>query len=107
MQIAICKIAKNKVLQYSRGNFIQYLVITCNGKEYVCKVHVYVCETESLCYVCKSTILQYIYIYFFFFKEGRSLREVGVWGDGRKFEFGIAENKRGIDENKLGILGPC
>ena len=30
-----------------------------------------------------------------------------MWGDGRKFEFGIAENKRGIDENKLGILGPC
>ena len=49
----------------------------------------------------------YFNIFFFFFKEGRSLREVGVWGDGRKFEFGIAENKRGIDENKLGILGPC
>lgn len=46
-------------------------------------------------------------IEFFFFKEGRSLREVEVWGDGRRFELGIAENKRGTDENKLGIFGSC
>ena len=39
---------------YSTGNYIQYLVITYNGKEYiyVCIymfVYIYVCITESLC----------------------------------------------------------
>ena len=49
----------NKVLLYSTGNYIQYLMIKHNGKEYEA---IYV--TESFCYKqkltqhCKSTILQ-------------------------------------------------
>ena len=35
----------NKVLLYSTGNFIQYLVINRNGKEY--KKSVYMCITEA------------------------------------------------------------
>ena len=51
----------NKVLLYSTGNYIQYLVINYNGKEYEKE---YVCIMESLCYIpetnqhCKSTVLQ-------------------------------------------------
>ena len=36
----------NKVLLYSTGNYIQYLVINHTGKEYE---KVYICITESLC----------------------------------------------------------
>ena len=36
----------NKVLLYSTGNYIQYLVINHNGKEY--KKNVYICITDSL-----------------------------------------------------------
>lgn len=47
----------NKILLYSTGNYIQYLVIYHNGKEYeteytyVCTFffNVYICITESLC----------------------------------------------------------
>ena len=35
------------------------------------------------------------------------MREVGGVGNGRRFELGIAENKRGIDKNKLGMFGSC
>ena len=38
----------NKVLMYSTGNYIQYPVISRNGKEYK-KETVYMCITESLC----------------------------------------------------------
>ena len=38
---------------YSTGNYIQYLVITCNGKESE-KVHL------KLTQPCKSTILQFL-----------------------------------------------
>ena len=38
----------NKVLLYSTGNYIQYLVVTYNGKEYE-KEYIY--KTESLCCV--------------------------------------------------------
>ena len=38
----------NKVLLYSTGNYIQYLVINHNGKEYL-KKNVYIAITESLC----------------------------------------------------------
>ena len=37
----------NKVLLYSTGNSIQYLVINHNGKEYLKRI-VYMCITESL-----------------------------------------------------------
>ena len=52
----------NKVLLYSTGNYIQYLVINSNGKEYE-KEYIYICITESLCCTAeinttfKSTIL--------------------------------------------------
>ena len=36
----------NKVLLYSTGNYIQYLMINHNGKEYFKNVHV--CITKSL-----------------------------------------------------------
>ena len=40
---------KNKILMYSTGNCIQYLVINHNGKEYIKKMNVYISITESLC----------------------------------------------------------
>ena len=44
----------NKVLLYSTGNYIQYLVINHNGKEYEKEyiyiyICMYVCITESFC----------------------------------------------------------
>ena len=42
------KQVNNKDLLYSTGNYIQYLVITYNGKEYE-KVYISICITESLC----------------------------------------------------------
>ena len=54
----------NKALMYSTGNYIQYLVINHNGKEY--KKRMYVCVKLShfavqqrLAQHCKSTILQF------------------------------------------------
>ena len=44
----------SKDLPYSTGNYIQYLVITCNGKEsekeyiYI-YIYIYIYKTESLC----------------------------------------------------------
>ena len=38
----------NKVLLYSRGNYIQYPVVNRNEKEYL--KNVYMCIMESLCY---------------------------------------------------------
>ena len=43
----------NKVLLYSTENYIQYLMINHNGKEYK-KKNVYMCITESLC--CTAVI---------------------------------------------------
>ena len=40
----------NKDLLYSTGNYIQYLVITYNGKESEEYIYTYICKTESLCY---------------------------------------------------------
>ena len=37
----------NKVLLYGTGNYIQYLMINHNGKEYEEK-NIYICITESL-----------------------------------------------------------
>ena len=59
-----------KVSLYTKGNNIQYPMISHNGKEYkkecvyicVC-IYIYVCITESLCYRelthCNSTIINY------------------------------------------------
>ena len=49
----------NKVLQYSTGNYVQYLVITYNGKESK-KEPIYIKLNHSAVYLthCKSTILQ-------------------------------------------------
>ena len=45
----------NKVLLYSTGNYVQYLVINHSGKEYKKEcVYIYVCITESLC--CTAVI---------------------------------------------------
>ena len=38
----------NKVLLYSTGNFIQYPLINHNGKEYLKRMYVYTCITDSL-----------------------------------------------------------
>ena len=56
----------NKVLLYSIGNLVQYLVISHMGKPYIyIYTHTHMCVTDSLCYIqqkltqhCKSTILQ-------------------------------------------------
>ena len=53
----------DKVLLYSRENYIQYPLINHNGKEYE-KEYTYICLTESLCCTtviktqCNSIILQ-------------------------------------------------
>ena len=38
----------NKILLYSRGNYIQGTIITYNGEEYE-KEYICICITESLC----------------------------------------------------------
>lgn len=63
---------------------------------------------ESTC-ICMCVKLNHFarIEFFFFFKKEEVCGRLEVWGDGRRFELGIAENKRGIDENKLGMFGPC
>ena len=43
----------HKVLLYNTGNYIQYLIISHNGKEYE-KKNVHMCITKSLC--CRAEI---------------------------------------------------
>ena len=43
----------SKVLLYGTENDVQYLMINCNGKEYI-KWSVYICITESHC--CTAVI---------------------------------------------------
>ena len=47
IQTTTYKIDNNKVLLYSTGNYIQYLVMNYNGKESKKKIYIYI--TESLC----------------------------------------------------------
>ena len=60
----INKIAKQQDLLYSTGNFIQHLIITCNGKKFwkrkkhIRLSHFSVCL--KLPWYCKSTTLQKI-----------------------------------------------
>ena len=59
IKVPVTKQVSNKDLQYSIGNYTQYLVINCNGKEpekeYTCVcVRVCVCITESLCYTLET-----------------------------------------------------
>ena len=42
------KYISNKTLLYSTGNYSQYLILTCNGKEFE-KKKIYIYITESLC----------------------------------------------------------
>ena len=42
----------NKYLQYSTGNYIQYLVIINNREEF--EENIYICKTESLCPVAAA-----------------------------------------------------
>lgn len=57
---------KNKVLLYSTGNYIQYLMVNHNGKEYFKKnvyihIHIYLnhfAVQKNLTQHCKSTVLQ-------------------------------------------------
>ena len=45
----------NKYLQYSTGNYIQYLVIINNREEF--EENIYICKTESLCPVAAAAKL--------------------------------------------------
>ena len=64
IRVSRCKLVyiewiNNKVLLYSTGNYIQYLVINYNGREYE-KVYIYtyIYITESLCCTAEiNTIL--------------------------------------------------
>ena len=49
----------NKDLPYSTGNYIQYLVITCNRKESE-KIDMCVCITESLCCIPETNTTLWI-----------------------------------------------
>ena len=44
----------NKVTVYSIGNYIQYPIISHNGKEYEKE---YTCITETLCYIAEIKTL--------------------------------------------------
>ena len=60
----------NKVLLYSTGNYIQYLVINHNGKEYTC-------ITESLCYTTEiNTTLKVNYTSIILKKVNRLKKEM-------------------------------
>ena len=52
MQTLICRMDKQQDPTYSTGKYIQYPVISHNGKEYE-KEYTYLCMTESLCYKAK------------------------------------------------------
>ena len=43
------KIVNNNVLLHRTGYYIQYLVITYNGKESKKRIHTHTYKTESLC----------------------------------------------------------
>ena len=51
---------KNEVLQYGTGNFIQYLGINHNGKEYICRA-------ESICCTAEMNYTSIIFLFLFFF----------------------------------------
>ena len=42
---------------HSKGNYIEYLVISYNGKESEKNILIYICITESLWYIPKTNTL--------------------------------------------------
>ena len=50
----------NKDLLYSTVNYIQYLIITCNGQESDKRIHIYIYITESLCCTPETNTTQEI-----------------------------------------------
>ena len=48
----------NKDLLYSTGNYIQYLIITYNGKELRKRIYIHTHKTESFC--CTPETKQYL-----------------------------------------------
>ena len=48
LQTTIYKI-NNKDLLYSTGDYIQYLVITYNGKDFAKEIYTYICMYMSVC----------------------------------------------------------
>ena len=59
IQTTIYKI-NNKDLQYSTRNYIQYLIVTYNGKgpEKEKKKNIYIYKTEQLCYTPQTLLTQ-------------------------------------------------
>lgn len=54
----VYKIDKNETMPYSTGSCMQYLVISCIGKEYEKRLHICMCITESLsCSPVPKTVL--------------------------------------------------
>ena len=47
----------NKVLLYSTGNYIRYLVISYNGKEFLKRIQIYTCITKSLCHTPETNTI--------------------------------------------------
>ena len=73
----------NKVLLSSAGNYIQYPVISHNGKEYETHVELnHFALQQKLTQHCKSTILQ-------FFKKGKDVCR----GGGCVFVLGVCVGK--------------
>ena len=67
----------NKILLYSTGNYIQYPVINCNGKE--CKKRMcIVCIAELLCIADLHNIVNQLYFSKKFFK-GKSVWAVSLF----------------------------
>ena len=46
----------NKVLLYSTGSYIQYLITSCNGKEYGKRIYIYSGPPEYILMCCTSEI---------------------------------------------------
>ena len=53
--VSYCMQNGNKILLYSTGHYIQYLVINHSGKEY--EKNVYMCITESLYFIAEINTL--------------------------------------------------
>lgn len=54
----VYRIGKNEAMPYSTGSYMQYLVITCIGKEYEKRLRICICITESLsCSPVPKTVL--------------------------------------------------
>ena len=66
----------NKVLLYSTGSYIQYPVISHNGKEYEKE---YICITQSLCCTPETNIVNQLYFSQQKEKQKQTKKKQSMW----------------------------